>query len=285
MNNAWKGVATAVALLVIMSACGGDMRATAVCLDPDFEDPVLFSEGLSENRMSGSAPSINTSCKFRIPVISHVGTNIGGTYYATSSPDSCGGDSTSLWIDIDDYQNDPFAYIASNGQGCATVDTTGCTAQEGGSGLDFDWFQAHEENYACVSGPEGSSCEYVKYNPSAECCDDSDCSGFCFYDTISGNGNNQCVECLEDEDCGLDYCDPPTHTCVECWLDTHCDTLFTCESNRCSCTTDPTCEGRYCEDNSWCTNGSCGGGFCVGEECMCPTRLPLHDRSEPNQPT
>src|SRR5690606_26498997 len=65
---------------------------------------------------------------------------------------------------------------------------------------------------------------------------------------INRNGDNTCVECLEDNDCrdGL-QCDPATNTCNECNVDADCGRGEICVDLQCvPCDTSDSCAGNSC---------------------------------------
>jgi hypothetical protein len=170
---------------------------------------------------------------------------------------------------------------------------------EGGAGAGLGGNTDGDDKDAAVSfgGAGGTSLDASM--PPKRCHDD------CEIPTLHCEvQSGQCLECLNDEDCGaldLTRCDTATHRCVECGLDQDCATDFVCEprSHRCvhSCDEDNECDDpafscnsvqRRCEE---CKNddecetsprGSrcpAGGSRCV--ECtdmtQCPTERPYCD--------
>lgn len=75
----------------------------------------------------------------------------------------------------------------------------------------------------------------------------SPCAGmtpFC----INGNGQFECVACVKDTDCKAGFsCDPVTHTCHECNVDSDCPKGDTCVEHSCQqCATPDKCAGNSC---------------------------------------
>lgn len=65
---------------------------------------------------------------------------------------------------------------------------------------------------------------------------------------INRNGDNTCVECLEDSDCRDGFqCDPATNTCNECNVDADCGRGEICVDRTCvTCDTSDACAGNSC---------------------------------------
>jgi len=219
-----------------------------------------------------------------------------------------GGDETTFW-ETSNCTTGPYSFAWLDDTYCQEGDEACFTAHDasvGGCAQDPAVCSVDHSNVTLLSSWEAvgdtcqaanSTCQYVKINTSAACCNDAMCGGdsVCVF---ANGGANYCVECKDDDDCSggevcssnecvapscsthddcsnpLPICDSGDYECRICLNSSECvatgDTIkILCSSGQCVCQTDPTCNGRACTSDAQCTNGTCGQGDCRRGTCMC----------------
>ena len=107
-------------------------------------------------------------------------------------------------------------------------------------------------SYYCNDAALCAPCDTALFcGPSCSPCGAA--SPFC----LNLNGENQCVECRDDDDCRPGYqCEPETNTCTECVVDADCERGEICQDQTCvTCASSDACAGNSC---NCCPNGQNG---------------------------
>ncbi len=176
-------------------------------------------------------------------------------------------DEESYYVEVSNIPKDicgPYVRLASNMRGLLFVrvndDETslaqGCIEGNNKISLGFETEQVLTDFFEVSEG---------------SCVSDYDCAGG------RCNSNNECVQCLGDDDCGEDTprCETNTGVCVECTgsgdcVTKYCDTNYTCQS----CQSNENCSDDYkCKTD----NGACvvclDDTHCSGNTPVCDTEI------------
>jgi len=138
-----------------------------------------------------------------------------------------------------------------------------------------------EDNLFCSSDYECVECEtYVDCDTGQDCDEDNECfnAQSCDDTEDCDNDDAECIggyciggfpqcdsdsEC-EDEDGNEDYCSED-NVCVECRINSHCETGYECDDGECVRIGDECDSDRECGDGEYCNND----GICVKEGASC----------------